>query len=123
MKAKYGIKEHEIYSFDETGFQIGIIYIITVFMGPHSSEMPITDGLTQVAEVAMNWVAILEVGIRDLSKALEEANKRRQRRKGHLHEGGSLTVEEVQRQIAEASIEGKVAEESREEGGGPTQVK
>ena len=59
----------------------------------------------------------MEVEIRG---ALEEANKRRQRRKSRLCQGESLTVEELQRPIAEASIEGQVAEEGR---GGPGQVK
>jgi hypothetical protein len=38
-KAKYGILDEDSYNFDETGFMMGIITIITLCMPPHSSHL------------------------------------------------------------------------------------
>jgi hypothetical protein len=40
--AKYGIEEQDIYNFDETGFQMGVISTIKVVTGAERSNRPIS---------------------------------------------------------------------------------
>jgi hypothetical protein len=39
-KAKYGVYDNDVYNFDETGFQIGIISLIKVVIGVERRARP-----------------------------------------------------------------------------------
>ncbi|ELR07382.1 hypothetical protein GMDG_08397 [Pseudogymnoascus destructans 20631-21] len=113
MQAKYSIQDADFYNFDETGFMMGVI----------CGNMVVTSSdrkgrAKQLQSGNREWATAIECRrVRTLRKANTALSKRRKAKRTRVQDGGSLTIEDAQKLIAEKEDKGlKRQKRSNEEG-------